>query len=41
VAKVNKIHETLDWKPKYDDLDFIVKTSLEWEKIMLSKNSKN
>ena len=32
VAAVDKIHRTLDWTPKYDDLDFIVKTSLEWEK---------
>jgi UDP-glucose 4-epimerase len=32
VAAVDKIHEVLDWKPKYDDLDYIVKTSLNWEK---------
>jgi len=36
VAKVSKIHETLDWKAQYDDLDFIVKTSLEWEKKLLN-----
>jgi len=39
VAKVDKIHETLDWKPKYDDLDFIVKTSLDWERKLLEKGS--
>lgn len=38
IAKVDKIHETLDWKPKYDDLDFIVKSSLEWEKKLSNKN---
>jgi UDP-glucose 4-epimerase len=32
VAAVDKIHRTLDWTPKYDDLDFIVKTSLDWER---------
>ncbi|WP_455366451.1 UDP-glucose 4-epimerase GalE [Kaarinaea lacus] len=35
IAKVSKIHETLDWKPQYDDLDFIVKTSLDWEKKLM------
>jgi len=32
IARVSKIHATLDWKPQYDDLDFIVKSSLDWEK---------
>lgn len=32
IAIVNRVHETLNWDIKYDDLDFIVKTSLEWEK---------
>ncbi len=32
VAAVDKIHRTLDWQPKYDDLMFIVKTSLDWER---------
>ena len=36
VAAVDKIHRTLDWTPKCDDLDFIVKTSLEWEKKLKS-----
>ena len=39
VAKVDKIHQTLDWKPQYDDLDFIVKTSLDWERNLLVKES--
>ena len=38
IAKVAKIHETLNWKPQYDDLDFIVKTSLEWEKKLWKKS---
>ncbi|MCP5346868.1 MAG: UDP-glucose 4-epimerase GalE [Gammaproteobacteria bacterium] len=32
VSSVEKIHKTLDWIPRYDDLDTIVRTSLEWEK---------
>lgn len=32
VAAVDKIHRVLDWTPQYDDLEFIVKTSLDWEK---------
>jgi len=31
IAAVDKIHQTLDWTPQYDDLDVIVKTSLDWE----------
>jgi len=32
VAEVTKIHKVLGWQPKYDDLDTIVRTSLEWER---------
>jgi UDP-glucose 4-epimerase len=39
IARVDKIHQTLDWKPQHDDLEFIVKTSLEWEKQLLEKRS--
>lgn len=31
IARVDKIHETLDWNPQYDDIDEIVRTSLDWE----------
>ena len=31
IAKADQIRKTLGWQPKYDDLDFIVKTSLDWE----------
>jgi len=37
IAAVNRIHNTLDWKPKYDDLDKIVETSLNWEKTLLAR----
>ncbi|MGC8677628.1 MAG: UDP-glucose 4-epimerase GalE [Hydrogenobaculum sp.] len=32
IANVDKIKNTLGWKPKYDDPHFIVKTAWEWEK---------
>lgn len=32
ISKANKIKTTLNWSPKYDDLAYIVKTAIEWEK---------
>ena len=32
IAKSNKIKQTLNWKPRYNDLEFICKTALEWER---------
>jgi len=32
VADVQRIRDTLDWRPQYDDLEVIVRTSLAWEK---------
>ena len=32
VAAVDKIHKVLDWTPRLDDLDTIVRTSLAWER---------
>lgn len=37
VAKVDKIHNTLDWKPQYDDLEIIARTSIDWERKLLEK----
>ena len=31
-AKAEKIRAVLHWKPKFDDLDFIIDTALRWEK---------
>lgn len=31
IAAVDKIHATLDWQPKFNDLDVIVKNSIDWE----------
>lgn len=32
VADNTKIKEKLGWRPRYDDLDYIIKTAWEWEK---------
>lgn len=32
IAKAERAREVLGWTPRHDDLDFIVKTSLEWER---------
>ena len=32
VADVARIRNVLDWQPRYDDLGFIVRTAIEWEK---------
>ncbi|MFK8066807.1 MAG: UDP-glucose 4-epimerase GalE [Gammaproteobacteria bacterium] len=31
IAKADRIRETLNWQPQFDDLNLIVKTSLQWE----------
>jgi UDP-glucose 4-epimerase len=35
VADSSKIRQKLGWKPKYDDLNFIIQTAWEWEKNIL------
>jgi len=32
IANASKIREILDWEPEYDNLETIVKSSLDWEK---------
>ena len=39
VAAVDRIQEVLNWEPQYDDLETIVKTSLDWEKKLLLKKT--
>ncbi len=38
VAVAKKIHKVLGWKPRFDDLDTIVRTSLEWERKIADKD---
>lgn len=37
VADSSKNKEKLNWKPQYDDLEFIIKTAWQWEKLLSSK----
>lgn len=37
VAAVDQIHRVLDWKPQYDDLEVIVRTSLQWERKLTAR----
>ena len=37
VARADRIRRELNWKPKLDDLDTIVRTSLAWEKRLLQE----
>ena len=39
VASVDRIHGVLDWTPRYDDLEVIVKTAYEWEKKLAEKRA--
>ena len=39
VAAVNSIHKTLNWQPRYDDLNKIVRTSLDWERTLQQRRS--
>src|SRR3989338_462290 len=39
IADNKKIQKVLGWKPKYDNLDLIVETALNWEKKLLEKAS--
>lgn len=38
VAVADKIHSVLGWEPKFDDLDTIVRTSLEWERKIAARD---
>jgi len=37
IARADKARKLLGWKPRYDDLDFIVKTALDWERKLPAK----
>ncbi len=38
VANCNKIKKILKWKPKYNSIEIILKSALEWEKKIYKKN---
>ncbi len=38
ISNVEKLHENIDWKPKYDNLDLIIQSAINWEKKIYEKN---
>ena len=38
IAVAERVREVLGWTPKYDDLDMIVRTSLDWERKIASRD---
>jgi len=39
VSNVSKLHQLLDWKPKHNDLSFIIKTAIEWERQLMENEN--
>jgi UDP-glucose 4-epimerase len=39
IADAERIRDALRWKPRYDDLDLIVRTSLQWERRLVTLRS--
>ena len=37
VARADRVRDVLQWTPQHDDLEFIVRTSLEWERKLLEQ----
>jgi len=37
VARADRVRDLLGWTPRHDDLDFIVRTSLDWERTLLAQ----
>ena len=38
ISNVDKLHQHINWKPKFDNLDLIIQTAVEWEKKINEKN---
>ena len=35
IANADRIHEVLDWQPRFNDLDTIASSALRWEKSLM------
>ena len=38
ISNVDKLHQHINWEPKFDNLDLIIQTAVEWEKKIHEKN---
>ncbi len=41
VAGAQKVRDVLGWQPKYNDLDLIVQSALNWEKHLARRNARD
>ena len=32
ISNIDKLSETINWEPKFNDLNLIIKTAINWEK---------
>ena len=38
VSNVKKLHDSIYWKPKYNNMNSLIQTSIDWEKKIYEKN---
>jgi UDP-glucose 4-epimerase len=38
VSNVDTLHQNINWKPKFDNLNYIIQTAINWEKKIYEKN---
>ncbi len=38
VSNIEKLEQNINWQPKFDNLNFIIQTAIEWEKKIYEKN---
>ena len=38
ISNVDKLHQHINWKPKFDNLDLIIQTAVEWEEKIHEEN---
>ena len=38
ISNVDKLHQNINWKPKFDNLNLIIQTAIGWEKKIYEKN---
>jgi len=38
ISNVEKLHENINWKPKYNNMNSLIQTSINWEKKIYEKN---
>ena len=38
ISDVDKLHQNINWKPKFDNLNLIIQTAIDWERKIYEKN---